>query len=97
MKKSSQQQLTAFSLAPQKREHDAAGNRGTEDTGKVRPHRMHQQEDAAAFLLPDEVGNARSDRNGGDTCGTDQRIDASAGEFINEFVCSRLGFVENPS
>ena len=66
------------SVASQKREHDAAGDRGAEDAGEVRPHRMHQKEDAAAFLLPDEMGNAGSDRNGGDTGGTDQRIDTAA-------------------
>ena len=66
------------SLASQKCEHDAAGDRGAEDAGEVRTHRMHQKEDAAAFLLPHEVGNAGGDRNGGDTSGTDQRIDTAA-------------------
>lgn len=66
------------SLASQKCEHDAAGDRGAEDAGEVRAHRMHQKEDAAAFLLPDEMGDAGSDRNGGDTGGTDQRIDTAA-------------------
>lgn len=66
------------SLASQKREHDTAGDRGAEDAGEVRTHRMHQKEDAAAFLLPDEMGDAGSDRNGGDTGGTDQRIDTAA-------------------
>ena len=67
-----------FSSSSQKREHDAAGDRGAEDAGEVRTHRMHQKEDAAAFLLPDEMGDAGSDRNGGDTGGTDQRIDTAA-------------------
>lgn len=66
------------SLASQKREHDAAGDRGAEDAGEVRTHRMHQKEDAAAFLLSHEVGNASSDRNGSDTGRTDQRIDTAA-------------------
>lgn len=66
------------SLASQKCEHDAAGDRSAEDAGEIRPHRMHQKEDAAAFLLPHEVRNAGGDRNGGDTGGTDQRIDTAA-------------------
>lgn len=66
------------SLASQKCEHDAAGDRSAEDASEVRTHRMHQKEDATAFLLPHEVGNAGGDRNGGDTGGTDQRIDTTA-------------------
>lgn len=66
------------SLASQKCEHDAAGDRGAEDAGEVRTHRMHQKEDAAAFLLPDEMGDAGSDRNGGDTSRADQGIDTAA-------------------
>lgn len=45
---------------------------------------MHQKEDAAAFLLPDEVGDAGCDRNGSDTSRADQRIDAAAGQLIHD-------------
>lgn len=72
------------SLASQKCEHDAAGDRGAEDAGEVRTHSMHQKEDAAAFLLPDEVGDAGCDRNGSDTSRADQRIDAAAGQLIHD-------------
>ena len=63
---------------------DACGDGGTDNTGNVRAHGVHEQEVGGVLLLADDLGDTRGHRNGGNTGGTDQRVDLLLQEEVHE-------------
>ena len=63
---------------------DACGDGGTDNTSNVRAHGVHEQEVGGVLLLADDLGDTRGHRNGGNTGGTDQRVDLLLQEEVHE-------------
>ena len=75
--------LSIVNLMRQQGEHDAAGDGRAEDAGEVWPHSMHDEKIAAVFLLPDQMGDAGSNRHRCYARRSDERIDPAVGQFAH--------------
>ena len=70
-------------LLCQKGKHNTTGNGRPKYAGQVWSHGMHEEENTAVFLLPYEMGNPGSNRNGSNASRTDERIDTAVGEIAH--------------
>ena len=64
---------------PQETEEDTGGDGGTDHTGHVGTHGMHEQVVGGVYLAAHDLGNARAVRYGGNTGIADERIDFLGG------------------
>lgn len=76
-----------FLLSATESQHEEAGrNSGTDDTGHVGTHCVHQQEVMRIGLGADLLRNTRRHRYGRDAGRTDQRIDLAVRDYAQQLA-----------
>ena len=72
-------------------DEDTSSDGGTDNTGHVGAHCVHQQEVGGVLALADLLRNTGSHRHSGNASGTDQGVDLTAGQNIHDLAAENTG------
>ena len=72
-------------------DEDTSSDGGTDNTGHVGTHCVHQQEVGGVLTLADLLRNTGSHRHSGNASGTDQGVDLTAGQDIHDLAAENTG------